>query len=98
MSKAINIFFVIKPAFKIRTALNKKRNYSLDMTELKIIKYIDDNDKNNLIKEHTKKYKIFDNISSIIKNKDNYIELVINIPKTCDILSINKIIAKNCCI
>jgi hypothetical protein len=76
---------------------NKKRNYSLDMTELNIIEYIDDNKQQDyIVNEHEQKYKIFDNISSVIKNKDNNIELVINVPKTGDILSINKIkLSKN---
>jgi hypothetical protein len=50
---------------------------------------IENTNKSKFIKE--KKYKIFDDITFITINKNNEIELVINIPKTDDILYINKI-------
>ncbi len=42
------------------------------------------------------KFKIFDDISSISKNTDNKLELILTIPKTSDIITINKIkLSKN---
>ena len=51
---------------------------------------------NYIIKDEELKYKIFDDISSVIKNKNEKIELIINIPKSSDIMKINKIkLSKN---
>ncbi len=66
-----------------------KKRYSFDNTESCIIEHIEET--NYLIKEQEQKYKIFDDISSVIKNKNDKIELVINIPKSSDIITINKI-------
>lgn len=59
-----------------------------------IIEHVEEN--NYLIKDEELKYKIFDDISSIVKNKNEKIELIINIPKSSDIMKINKIkLSKN---
>jgi hypothetical protein len=66
-----------------------------DNIEPCLIEHVEE--KNYSIKEQEIKYKIFDDISSITKNNTNdKIELVINISKTSDILTINKIkLSKN---
>lgn len=66
-----------------------ENRYSFDTTESCFIEHIEET--NYLIKEQEQKYKIFDDISSIIKNKNDKIELIINIPKSSDIVTINKI-------
>jgi hypothetical protein len=59
-----------------------------------IIEHVED--KNYLIKEQEIKFKIFDDISSVTKNKDNKLELILTIPKSTDIMTINKIkLSKN---
>lgn len=59
-----------------------------------IIEHVEEH--NYLIKDEELKYKIFDDISSIVKNKNEKIELIINIPKSSDIMKINKIkLSKN---
>ncbi len=58
-----------------------------------IIEHVED--KNYLIKEQEIKFKIFDDISSVTKNKDK-LELILTIPKSTDIMTINKIkLSKN---
>ena len=48
------------------------------------------------MKEQELKFKIFDDISSVSKNLNNKIELIINIPKFSNIMTINKIkLSKN---
>ena len=54
-----------------------------------MIEHIEETD--YMVKEQEHKYKIFDDISSVIKNKNNKIELVLNIPRSSDVISINKI-------
>ncbi len=73
----------------IDTNEKSKHRYSFDNTDTCIIEHIEET--NYLVKEQELKYKIFDDISSVIKNKNNKIELVINIPKSSDIVTINKI-------
>lgn len=59
-----------------------------------IIEHVEEKD--YLIKDQELKYKIFDDISSVVKNKSNKIELIIDIPKSSDIMTINKIkLSKN---
>lgn len=66
-----------------------ENRYSFDNTESCMIEHIEET--NYLVKEQEKMFKIFDDISSVIKNKNDKIELVINIPKSSDIVTINKI-------
>ncbi len=68
---------------------NREQRYSFDCADSSIIEHIEET--NYFVKEQEHKYKIFDDISSVIKNKNNQIELVINIPKSSDIVTINKI-------
>jgi hypothetical protein len=68
---------------------NREQRYSFDCTDTSIIEHIEET--NYFVKEQEHKFKIFDDISSVIKNKNNQIELVINIPKSSDIVTINKI-------
>lgn len=68
---------------------NREKRYSFDNADNSIIEHIEET--NYFVKEQEHKYKIFDDISSVIKNKNNQIELVINIPKSSDIITINKI-------
>ena len=72
-----------------KNLLNKQyNNYSSD-----ILEHIDDSEYN--IKEQEIKYKIFDDISSITKQNEN-IEIILDIPKNSQIISINKIkLSKN---
>ncbi len=76
---------------------NIKGKFLFDDTENidnSIIEHVED--KNYLIKEQEIKFKIFDDISSVTKNKDNKLELVLTIPKSSDIMTINKIkLSKN---
>lgn len=53
-------------------------------------------EKNYMMKEQEIKFKIFDDISSVSKNSDNKLELILTIPKSSDIMTINKIkLSKN---
>jgi len=76
---------------------NIKGKFLFDDTENidnSIIEHVED--KNYLIKEQEIKFKIFDDISSVTKTKDNKIELILTIPKSTDIMTINKIkLSKN---
>jgi hypothetical protein len=59
-----------------------------------IIEHVEEKD--YLMKEQELKFKIFDDISSVSKNLNNKIELIINIPKFSNIMTINKIkLSKN---
>jgi hypothetical protein len=71
---------------KIRKYKNK--NYNIESNINNCIEYIDDIDTNTHYEEI--KYKIFDDLTHIIKNENN-IELIINIPNTYELLSIIKI-------
>ena len=79
----------LKVFIDLDTNEKKTRTYSFDNTDSSIIEHIEET--NYLVKEQELKYKIFDDISSVIKNKNNKIELVINIPESGDIVTINKI-------
>lgn len=80
---------------------NLKREIIYGLEEFKcesecIIEHIEESEIEYSTKEYEQKYKIFDDINSIVKNKDNKIELLICIPRTCDIVKINKIkLSKN---
>lgn len=66
----------------------------IDNLNNSIIEHVED--KNYLMKEQELKFKIFDDISSVSKNNNNKIELIINIPKSSNIMTINKIkLSKN---
>jgi len=58
-----------------------------------MIEYI--NNEEYIIKEQEEKFNIFDDIAYMNKNKNNELELVINIKKRSDLLSINKIKLSN---
>jgi len=58
-----------------------------------MIEYI--NNEEYIIKEQEEKFNIFDDITYVNKNKNNELELVINIKKRSDLLSINKIKLSN---
>lgn len=79
----------LKKYLCIDTSEKETQRYSFDNTEPCIIEHIEET--NYLVKEQELKYKIFDDISSVIKNKNNKIELVINIPRSSEIVTINKI-------
>jgi hypothetical protein len=81
-----NSIYKEKNKLNINDNLNKSIN---DYLITDIIEYIEDN--NYSIENKEQKYKIFDDITSIIKNKNNKIELIINIPKSNDVVKINKI-------
>ncbi len=66
-----------------------KDNMLFDDIETCLIEHVEEYD--YLTKEQEIKYKIFDDISSVTKNSNNKIELIIAIPKSSDILTINKI-------
>ena len=67
--------------------------YQIDNSN-SIIEHVEE--QNYLIKDQELKYKIFDDISSVTKNFNDKIELIINIPKSSDIMTINKIkLSKN---
>ena len=71
---------------KIREYKNK--NYNIESNINNCVEYINDVDYDTHYEEIT--YKIFDDLTHIIKNKNN-IELIINIPNTYELLSIIKI-------
>lgn len=67
---------------------------NFDNFDNSIIEHVEEKD--YLMKEQELKFKIFDDISSVSKNKNNKIELIINIPKFSNIMTINKIkLSKN---
>ena len=66
-------------------------NLSSDSYDSDIFEHILDNNIEYFIKEQEIKYKIFDDISSILRTTDGKIELILNIPKKSKLLSINKI-------
>jgi len=66
----------------------QNRNYNIESNINNCIEYINDNKYD--IHSQEIEYKILDDISYIIKNKDS-IELIVNISNKCDFLSINKI-------
>lgn len=71
---------------------NKINNEIKNFNKTKIsnmIEYI--NNEEYIIKEQEEKFNIFDDITYMNKNKNNELELVINIKKRSDLLSINKI-------
>ncbi len=75
---------------KIRKYLIKEYEFSNDeIYESSLIDHIDEIQ--YTVKDQEQKFKIFDDISSVTRNMYNQIELVINIPKSCDIITINKI-------
>jgi hypothetical protein len=69
----------------------KSKNYNIESNINNCIEYINDiNDINHDVHYEEITYKIFDDLTHIIKNKNN-IELIINIPNTYELLSIIKI-------
>ncbi len=87
----------IKNYLESYSRIRTEKRYSFDDTfddlfgnkESSMIEHIEETD--YMVKEQEHKYKIFDDISSVIKNKNNKIELVLNIPRSSDVISINKI-------
>ena len=71
---------------KIREYKNK--NYNIESNINNCVEYINDID--YYIHNQEIKYKIFEDLTYIVKNKNN-IELIINIPNTYELLSIIKI-------
>ena len=75
--------------YKNNSPKNSKKNLiEMNKKEQGIIEYIEEKEYN--VKEQEIKYKIFEDISEVSKNINN-IELIISLPKTHQILSINKI-------
>ena len=79
---------------KNQNSIEKLLFDDFDNFDNSIIEHVEEKD--YLMKEQELKFKIFDDISSVSKNLNNKIELIINIPKFSNIMTINKIkLSKN---